>query len=365
MTAGSIVTGTFPSVGDVGGHSVVMHYGHIAGEYASLRTSAMLIDRSARGRLRIAGDKAPELVTGLVTNDVVALLPGHGQYAAALNPKGKIVADVRIFRFDEHLLIDAPPRAQAGWLALVRKYINPRLAPYHDESSVTRDIGVFGVHSRRVVSEITGLTGESLLALAPYGHVRVLLDADTSVVVARVPDLELEGYELFVPQTAFAALWQRALVAGAVPAGLLAWEIARIEAGRPEWGLDIDESTIPQEANFDDLHAISYTKGCYVGQEVVARVHFRGHVNRHLRGIRCGHHEPPPEHAALLDDSGKQVGDVRTSALSPRLGAIALAMVRREIAPGAMLRVQWPPPASPDPRSEVQAELFALPFPLE
>src|SRR5690242_4915051 len=187
MTAGSIVTGTFPAVGDVGGHSVVMHYGHIAGEYASLRTSAMLIDRSARGRVRIEGDKAAELLTGLVTNDVMALQSGHGQYAAALNPKGKIVADIRIFRFDDHLLVDAPPRAQAGWLALVRKYINPRLAPYHDASGTARDLGVFGVQSRRVVSEISGLTGESLAALAPYGHLRAVLDAETAIVVARVP----------------------------------------------------------------------------------------------------------------------------------------------------------------------------------
>lgn len=365
MTAGSIVTGTFPAVGDVGGHSVVMHYGHIAGEYAALRASAMLVDRSARGRVRISGDTAPELITGLVTNDVVSLPPGYGQYAAALNPKGKIVADIRIFRGDDDLLIDTPPRAQPGLMALIRKYINPRLAPYRDESAVTRDLGVFGLQARRIVSEITGLTGDTLAALAPYSHLGAVLDADTAIIVARVPDLELEGYELIVPATAYAALWQRALTAGATPAGLLAWEIARIEAGRPEWGLDIDESTIPQEANFDELHAISYTKGCYVGQEVVARVHFRGHVNRHLRGIRCGHHEPPPEHAALLDDAGKQVGDVRTSALSPRLGAIALAMVRREVPPGATLRVQWPPPASPDPRAEVQAELFALPFPLD
>jgi folate-binding protein YgfZ len=361
MTAGSIVTGTFPSVGDVGGHSVVMHYGHIAGEYASLRASAMLIDRSARGRVRIAGDKAPELVTGLVTNDVVALQPGHGQYAAALNPKGKIVADIRIFRFDDHLLIDAPPRAQAGWLALVRKYINPRLAPYHDESAVTRDIGVFGLQSRRVVSEITGLTGESLAALAPYAHTRALLDADTAVVVARVPDLELEGYELFVPQTAFAMLWQRALAAGAVPCGLLAWEIARVEAGRPEWGLDIDESTIPQEANFDELHAISYTKGCYVGQEVVARVHFRGHVNRHLRGLAYGPAGGAlTSGARLIDAAGRDVGDVRSAAISPRIGGIAIGMVRREVELGATLTVR----ASDDGADERQVTVGSLPFPL-
>jgi folate-binding protein YgfZ len=358
MTASSIASGSFPTVGEVGGHSVVMHYGHIAGEYAALRTAAMLVDRSARGRLRVSGTQAYEMITGLVTNDVGALAPGHGQYAAALNPKGKIVSDVRIFALEDQLLIDAPPRAQPGWLALVRKYINPRIAPYRDDSAALRDLGVFGLSARRVVSDITRVNTEVLAALAPYAHVSAPLDDDVTIEVARVPDLELEGYELIVPAAAFTELWQRALAAGATPAGLLAWEIARIEAGRPEWGLDIDESTIPQEANFDELHAISYTKGCYVGQEVVARVHFRGHVNRHLRGIRCGHHEPPPDKAALLDDAGKQVGEVRSSALSPRLGAIALAMVRREVAPGTALRAQWL-------GGDVPAELLTLPFPLE
>lgn len=358
MTASSIASGSFPTVGDVGGHSVVMHYGHIAGEYAALRTLAILVDRSARGRLRVSGASAHEMIAGLVTNDVASLSPGHGQYAAALSPKGRIVADVRIFAFKDNLLIDTPPRAEAGWLALVRKYLNPRIAPYRDDAVTLRDIGVFGVAARRVVAEITGIAADVLAALAPYAHLSASIGPDIEIEVARVPDLELEGYEIFVPPAAYTTLWQRALGAGARPAGLLAWEIARIEAGRPEWGLDIDESTIPQEANLDELHAISYTKGCYVGQEVVARVHFRGHVNRHLRGIRCGHNEPPPDKAALLNSAGKQVGEVRSGALSPRLGAIAIAMVRREIAPGTVLNAQWP-------GGEVSAELLALPFPLE
>ena len=357
MTASSVSPGSFPAVGEVGGHSVVLHYGHIAAEYGALRTSAMLVDRSARGRLRVSGAKAVDMITGLTTNDVGSLTPGHGQYAAALNPKGKIVADVRIFAFEDHLIVDAPPRAFAGFLSLIRKYVNPRLAPYRDESAAVRDFGIFGVGARRVAAEVTGLAPDVLGALAPYSHLSATVD-DVAIDIARVPDLELEGYELFVPAAAYPAVWQRALTAGATPAGLLAWEIARIEAGRPEWGLDMDESTIPQEANFDELHAISYTKGCYVGQEVVARVHFRGHVNRHLRGIRSGQHEPPPEKTVLLDAGGKQVGEVRSSALSPRLGGIALAMVRREVPPGSTLRAQLP-------TGEVQVELFALPFPLE
>src|SRR5919198_1368539 len=141
------------------------------------------------------------------------------------------------------------------------------------------------------------------------------------VVVARVPELEMEGFELFAPAEMYEVLWERALAARATPGGLDTWEIARVEAGRPEWGVDIDESTLPQEANLEELHAISYTKGCYTGQETVARVHFRGHVNRHLSGLRSPGTVPPVPGAQLLDATGKTVGDVRSAVSSPRLGA--------------------------------------------
>jgi folate-binding protein YgfZ len=356
MTASSIMAGGSSAHDSIAGHPVVLHYGDVAAEYGALRSGALLVDRTARGRLVVTGPKAPEMIGGLVTNDVQLLTPGHGQYASALSPKGKIVADVRIFAREGSLLIDSPPRAHDGWLAMVRKYINPRMAPYQDVSGTVRDMGIFGIASRRMVSSVAGVPSDALGALPPYGHMEVELE-HTAVTIARVPDLELEGYELFVHADAFDAVWRRFVESGATPGGLSAWEIARIEAGRPEWGLDIDATTIPQEANFDQLGAISYTKGCYVGQEVVARVHFRGHVNKHLRGLLCGETEPPPTHATLLDDAGKQVGDVRSTAISPRLGAIALAMVRREVAPGATLAVQWE-------GGTAQADVSALPFPL-
>jgi len=118
--------------------------------------------------------------------------------------------------------------------------------------------------------------------------------------------------------------------------------------------VDMDESTIPQEANLDALNAISFTKGCYTGQEVVARVHFRGHVNRHLRGLEAA--SPIPQGARLLDADGRDVGDVRSTAESPRRGAIALAMVRREVVPGATLFAQTP-------EGPLTTRLVALPFP--
>jgi folate-binding protein YgfZ len=212
------------------------------------------------------------------------------------------------------------------------------------------------------VATITGVQSPALTALAPYAHVTVEIDG-ARVLVASVPELGVEGFELIAPAEQYDALWRRAVEAGATPAGLEAWEIARVEAGRPEWGLDIDDSTIPQEANFDELHAISYTKGCYVGQETVARVHFRGHVNRHLRGLRAAGMEPPPSGATLHEESGNQVGDVRTSVRSPKLGGIGLAMVRREVPVGTTLIARW----QTDEGGEVTAverrvDIAAVPF---
>ncbi len=339
MTAGPIISGEFPAVGVVAGYSVPLHYGNIAGEYAALEKGAMITDRGARGRMRLDGPKAAEMLTGLVTNDVLALTPGHGQYAAALSPKGRIVADVRIFSRVDHLLVDIPPRARAGWDALVRKYLNPRVAPFIDVGTEMRQLAIAGVAARSILGHAAALTREALAALAPYSHIDVEIGG-RPVMIARTPELATEGYELFFPADAFGAIWERLVAGGATPGGLLAWEIARIENGRPEWGIDIDDTTIPQEANHDELHAISYTKGCYTGQEVVARIHFRGHVNRHLRGLVLGHSEPAPERAPILSLDGKQVGDVRSSALSPRLGAIAMIMVRREVEMGSTIVVE-------------------------
>jgi len=350
------------STGDVGGRSVVLAYGSVAAEYEALHSRAALFDRSHRGRLQLFGERAAEMAAGLVTNDVAGLAPGQGCYAAALTAKGKIVADVRVFVEEGAVLTDTPPRAAEAWMTMVRKYVNPRLAPHADASATLRDIGVFGLNARHVMSSITGVPAPALAALTPYAHVTVDING-ARAIVACVPDLGVDGFELILPAEAFPALWQRAVDAGATPAGLEAWEIARVEAGRPEWGIDIDDATIPQEANFDDLHAISYTKGCYVGQETVARVHFRGHVNRHLRGVRAEGTEPLPRGATLHDDSGTQVGDVRSAVRSPMLGSIALAMIRREVEAGTTLTARWSLNGADDGvLAERKAEVVALPF---
>lgn len=311
-----------------------------ASEYSALRSGALIVDRSDRIRIRFGGPRAAELVTGLVTNDVLSLAPGHGQYAAALTPKGKIAADVRIFADDDGLLTDTSVRASTGWRDIVTKYVNPRIAPYRDVTGETRDIGVFGLRARQVVSAATGIEETLLGALHPYSHISADLPGGRASVI-RVAEIEAEGYEIVLPGAAERELRQKLLSLGAIPGSAQAWNIARIEAGRPEWGIDMNDSTIPQEANFDALGAISYTKGCYTGQETVARVHFRGHVNRFLRRIHFVSAAIPPTSAELIDDSGSVVGDVRSVAMSPRHGGVAIAMVRREVAPGATLHAKW------------------------
>jgi folate-binding protein YgfZ len=354
--AGTITPAT-PDTDAIAGRPVVLTYANVESEYAALRQRAAVFDRSHRIRVRVQGPKAAEMIGGLVTNDTQALEPGQGQYAAALSPKGKIVADVRAFRLPDAVLTDTGPRAGDGWREMLKKYVNPRFAPYTDESETTRTIGVFGPTARHVVETMTGVNATALTVLPVYSHADIEIDGDT-VLVSRTPELGVEGFELFMPAGRFDDFWQRATRAGAVPAGLSAWEVGRVEAGRPEWGLDMDDSTLTQEANLEELDAISYTKGCYVGQEVVARVHFKGHVNRHLRGLRISGTEPLPPGAVLHGPDEKAVGDVRSSVVSPRLGAIALGMVRREIEVGTALSARWD-------GGEGRAEVCALPFATE
>lgn len=285
----------------------------------------LIFDNSGRLRMRVTGPKALEMVNGLVTNDVVLLKPGEGLYAVALTAKSKIVADLKIFRETDSVLIDASARAGAGWMDMVRKYINPRMAPYKDVSSEIGDIGVYGPSAASIIEKITGTSAPA----KPYAHT----DSNFGIV-ARIPGYGVDGFEIFAPTTPKdriddlkAALTE----SGARPGSHEDWELMRIKAGIPEWGIDMTDDTLPQEANMDELGAISYNKGCYIGQETVARIHFRGHVNKCLRKlvftggtVQVG--------AQLTDAEGKPVGEVRSA-----LQGFGIGMVRREVEKGATL----------------------------
>jgi folate-binding protein YgfZ len=325
------------------GHENVALFTSVDEEYAALRGGAGVVDRSGRVRMLIGGTQAAESLTGLVTNDVGGLHAGAGQYAAALTAKGKVIADVRIFARVDDLLVDTPASAGPGFMAMIRKYVNPRLARYADVSAVLRTIGLFGPRAHAVLSVVLQAEGASqpavaaLRGLSDYHH-HGFEFGGASMFVARVPDLGGEGFDCFVPVEIAELFWSRLVAARATPVGRDAAEIARIEAGRPLWGVDMDENTLAQEANFDELDGISYTKGCYTGQETVARVHFRGHVNRNLRGIQSAVVLPA---RSELFEGDKSVGTVTSSVSSPRLGPVGLALVRREVESGAEVVARW------------------------
>lgn len=300
--------------------------------WRALDSGVVLLDRSERLRMRFSGPKAAESLNGLVTNDVVSLAPGAGQYAAALTAKGKILADLRIFRRDDDLLVDVPPAAAEAWSAMIRKFVNPRLAKYEDVSSATGTLGAYGAGA--AVALESALGAEGLAALPQYGH----FATSDGLLVARVPDFGVDGFDLIGTRQALDARQARLVAAGAVADPGEALRIRRIEAGRPEFGEDMDETMLAQEADLERLQAISFSKGCYTGQETVARVHFRGHVNRHLRGLQFAAGSPAPAGTELQDASGKAIGVTKGGAVSPRFGAIALALVRREIEPGQVIR---------------------------
>ena len=320
--------------------------------YNSACSAAAFIDRSDRVRIGFSGAKAVDTLNGLFTNDVPKLKPGSGHYAAALTNKGKVVADVRVFAVAERFVVDTSAAAGPGFLTMIRKYVNPRLATYRDLSGETGTLGVFGPAAASAIAAVAGLSAADLTSLDQFEQASMSFGDSFA---ARVPDLGVVGFDLFAPREHIETIRSQLQGAGAAELDASTADILRIEAGRPLWGTDMDENTLAQEAALDraDLGAISFDKGCYTGQETVARVHFRGHVNRILRGLRAG--VPLDRGATLHGADGTQVGDVRSTALSPRFGPIALAYVRREIADGAGVTVRWH-------GTEATATVVPLPF---
>jgi folate-binding protein YgfZ len=322
-------------------------------EYTLLRTDAGVVDRSDRLRMTFTGEKAADTLTGLVTSDVLALQAGHGQFSAALTPKGRVLADVRVFhRASGEFLIDLPRAAADGFARMVRKYVNPKFAKYTDVSVSLACIGVVGPHARQVVAHALSCSPAAFDLLPAYANADMPFAGGT-VMVARSVDYGVDGFDCFVPAESAPALRDALVTSGAAPAVEAALETLRIEAGRPAFGVDMSEETLLHEAILDTFDAVSYTKGCYTGQEVVARLHFRGHVNKLLRGVLLS---APVAPGAKVIAADAEVGDVRSCALSPRLGAIAVTMVRREVEPGSSVTVRTD-------AGDVPATLIALPFP--
>jgi tRNA-modifying protein YgfZ len=295
----------------------------LAAELAILRDGSGLVDRSERGKLALTGGEAKAFLQGQLTNDVEALSPGEGLYAAFLTHKGKMLGDLRVLDLGDELLLDTERSALQELFTMIHRFKLGRDVELHKRTLERGLLSLIGPAARRVAGALDLPAAEHSCRRAEIAGADVVLAAtDVGVdVVCPSQDTERVG----------AALED----AGARPVSETAAECLRIELGRPRFGLDMDEGTIPQEAGLND-RAVSFTKGCYVGQETVARLFYRGKPNRHLRGLRLSAPAAPGDELHLGE---RAVGTVGSAVLSPDHGPIALALVRREAEPGSSVVV--------------------------
>jgi folate-binding protein YgfZ len=305
-------------------------------QYRQLREECGLLDRSARGKLLFKGSEAAEYLQGQLTNDIEALDAGEGCYAALLDRKGHMQSDMRVLRLAEgEILVDTEAEA----LPVARRHL--------EMYKVGREVEVEDVTEARALLSLIGPRSAELSGAPPLPeHACEPLSVEGVECLAVGTAL---GIDLISAAAEAERLGAALSDAGAVEVSSEAVEILRIEAGTPRFGAEMDSSTMPAEAGIVAT-AVDFEKGCYIGQETVARLHYRGKPNRRLRGLRLS---VPVAPGTALAIGEKEVGRVGGSCVSPIHGPIALAILRREAEPGAELAVG---------EDGVTAQVVDLPF---
>jgi folate-binding protein YgfZ len=309
-------------------------------DYRTITGSCGLLDRSERGKLALSGADAASFLQGQVSNDVEALEPGAGCYAALLTPKGKMLGDLRILRTEDELLLDTERVALQALFNMIRRFSLGYQVELHKRTLERGTLSLIG-------PDAVALAGAA--ALAPGEHAHGVVEVPDCGLPARAIRTDV-GVDLLCDASDTEALRAALEEAGVVAVAEAASECLRIERGRPRYGIDLDDTVIPQEAGLNQ-RAVSFTKGCYVGQETVARLYYRGKPNRQLRGLRLS---GPAEPGDELRFEGRVVGRITSAAMSPRFGPIALGFVRREAPVGSTV--------SAGPADELTAEVSELPF---
>jgi tRNA-modifying protein YgfZ len=290
-------------------------------EYELVTEAAGAADHSDRAKFLVSGSEAADFLQGQVSNDVEALAPGRGCYATILNAKGKLRTDLRVLRGGDWFFLDTEAIGHAVLRHMLETY------------SLGRDVRHEDVTGTRALISLLGPAARGALDAEPPEEENAFIEGDQGLYVATLLGVDVigePGLDLGVPAVSDEVA-----------------ECVRIESGRPRLGYDMDAETMPQEAGINE-RAVSFTKGCYVGQETVARLHYKGRPNRHLRGLRL---PEPAERGTEIVFGEKVVGRVSSACVSPRFGPIALALVRREAEPGASVTVNG-----------ATAELVGLPF---
>jgi tRNA-modifying protein YgfZ len=290
-------------------------------DYELVTESVGLVDRTERAKFIVRGSEAADFLQGQVSNDVEALEPGEGCYATVLSHKGKLRTDLRILRDDDSFWLDTEAIGHAVLEHMLRTY------------SLGRDVQYEDVTEARALLSLVGPAARERLDAAPPAEEHAFVAGEHGTYVATQLGVDV----IAAPGTTL----------DVEPVSEEAAECVRIEAGRPRLGYDMDADTMPQEAGINE-RAVSFTKGCYVGQETVARLHYKGKPNRHLRGLRLSE---PVERGSEIVLGERVVGRLGSTCVSPRLGPIALALLRREAEPGTTVQVGGAP-----------AEVVDLPF---
>lgn len=307
--------------------------------YDAALDDAAVYPRGPRGILLVAGADAVQFLHGILTNDIKALEPGQACYAAYLTPQGRMIADMDLLRRADDLLLDVEPDVREPLAQRLDASLFTEDVRITDQSESLMSVGVYGPAAGVRLREGIEQAGGS--AALPEGgwHVSVTLPGgDLTVLGTR--SAGLEGFHLFGPPGVVTDVAEAVAARGAPLAGELAVESLRVEGGVPRFGADMTHETIPLEAGIE-TRAISTTKGCYVGQEVIVRILHRGHgrVARRLMGLRI-EGETLPVPGTKLRGGGKDVGHVTSAVRSPRLGAIALGYVHRDfVEPGTRLQL--------------------------
>lgn len=319
---------------------VVLDYGEPPAEHAALRTAVGVIDLGGRGRVCLLGADRVRFLHGQITNDLQRLRVGEGCYAALVTARGKMVSDLNVFVLPDELLLDFEPGLTRAIIARLEKYI---VADDVQVVDVAPHYGLLSVHGPKAETALRETGWFDTLPAAPWSWTLATEVARGEIYLVRHPRIGLPGFDVFAPVGALAdvaeTLLAAAQAAGGGACGWTAFEIARVEAGIPRFGADMDETHLPPECGIEE-RAVSYRKGCYIGQEVLNRIHSIGHVNRRLCGLRFeGNFAVPPARGDKLLKDGRQVGHLTSAVFSPSLQThIALGYVRREhAAPGSEL----------------------------
>jgi folate-binding protein YgfZ len=325
----------FARFAELNGEEIVADYGDAPAEYTALRETAGVLDLRFRSRICLVGNDRARFLHGQVTNDVKKLRAGEGCYSALTTAKGKMESDLNIYALADELLLDFEPGLTGKISQRLEKFI---VADDVQIVDAAPHYGLLSVQGTKAENVIHNLNLFSEIPAKPFVSVKISDATLGEIYLMNRARLGTSGFDLFVPNNSLGAVMDKLVAAakaiGGRACGWMAFETARIEAGIPRFGVDMDETNIPLECGIES-RAVSYNKGCYIGQEVINRIHTIGHVTRELRGLRladpAGAGVPLPQRGDKLFHAGKEVGYVTSAVKSPALNAnIALGYVRRE-----------------------------------